>query len=257
MIGSNAQTGILLVGHGTRQPGGNQPFLDLCREVASRAGGIPVEPCFLEIAEPAIDHGLENLARRGTSRVVVVPMQLTAGRHVRHDIPDQVRRALKRLPGVSVTFADHLGSHPGLAALAEDRLRQALCGRGQVRRGALVLAARGSRDRLVKHEILRLAQVRRDFDGGGKVSACFLAMAEPSFDETLQHVASTSPDRIIVQPHLLLPGRLSERVESTVHDMAAEHPQIEWVAVAPLGPDPRLARFALELASQTQARRGP
>lgn len=246
----NSQTGILLVGHGTRRPEGNRAFLDLCRASALLAGRAAVEPCFLEIAEPAIDRGLANLARRGVSRLVIVPMQLTAGRHVQHDIPNQVRQALKRLPRMSVAFANHLGSHAGLVELAEERLNRAVGGRVPARSCALVLVARGSRDPAVRDEIVRLARLRRELNGMGEVFASFLAMSEPLFDEVLDRTALANWDRVVVQPHLLLPGLLTRRVEATIRNMSARYSQTEWITTAPLGPDARLAAMALDLATE-------
>jgi sirohydrochlorin ferrochelatase len=245
----DAKTGILLVGHGTRRPTGNRAFLDLCRAAAQRAGRAAVEPCFLEIAAPAIDRGLANLARRGVARLVVVPMQLTAGRHVRHDIPNQVRQAMKSLPRMSVVFANHLGSHAGLVDLAEERLKQAVGGRVPARCCALVLVARGSRDLAVRDEIVRLARLRRERNGTDEVYASFLAMCEPSFGEVVDHAAVANWERVVVQPHLLLPGQLTGRLEAGIRDMSAKFPQIEWITTSSLGPDARLADFGLDLAA--------
>lgn len=244
------QTGILLVGHGTRRPEGNRAFLDLCRASARLAGKAAVEPCFLEIAEPRIDRGLANLARRGVSRLVVVPMQLTAGRHVQHDIPNQVHQALKRLPRMSVAFANHLGSHAGLVELAEERLDRAVGGRARARGCALVLVARGSRDPAARDEIVRLARLRRELNGMGEVFASFLAMSEPSFGAVLDRAALANWDRVVVQPHLLLPGQLTRRVEARIRDMSARYSQTEWIIASPLGPDARLAVMALDLATE-------
>lgn len=249
-----AQTGILLVGHGTRQPEGSRAFLALCREAAVRAGKVAVEPCFLELGEPAIGRGLTNLARRGVSRAVVVPIQLTAGRHVRHDIPNQVHQALKGLPGLALVFAGHLGSHRGLLELAEIRLGDALAGCEERSSTTVVLVARGSCDMQARSEIFSLARIRRQRDGANDVVGCFLAMSEPVLDDVLPQVILTKPDRVVVQPHLLLPGRLSKRVESIVRDMSARYPQIEWIVAGTLGPDSRLAGFALDLAREGLAR---
>jgi sirohydrochlorin cobaltochelatase len=221
--------------------------MEFARIIEERLAITPVQPCFLELARPTILEGMAALYRRGVLRSIVTPMQLTAGRHVRFDIPCEVGRSLTDLSSMSVCFTEHLGGHPQLIDIADLRVAEALSGRPAVESTALVLVARGSRDPLVRGEILRFAEMRR-IEDQMKISPCFLAMASPSFEETLDQVISENPARVVVQPHLLLPGRLLLRIHRLVSAMAERFPQIEWITAGSLGPDPRLAKCALELA---------
>lgn len=244
-----------MVGHGSRDPDGNRPLLEICRSMESRLAVTPVQPCYLELARPTIDEGLAALDRRGVVRVIVVPLQLTAGRHVRYDIPCEVGRSLAKLSNTLVCFTEHLGAHPQLVDIAHSRLQEALDGRAK-KRGVteFVLAARGSRDPLVRGEVLRWAANRRIGDNDCGFTPCFLAMTQPTFEDALQNAVSRAPDRIVVQPHLLYPGRLLQRIHTHVAEMAAESPHIEWVSVGALGPDPRIVDYALDLATDATER---
>ena len=249
----DCQTGILVVGHGSREPEGNEPLLELCCGIEQRLGITPVQPCYLELARPTIDDGLAALYRRGVERVIVFPLQLTAGRHVRYDIPCEVGRALARMSNMLVSFAEHLGTHPAMGEIADSRLRQAMTGQPESRLTEYLLVARGSRDPLVRGGILHWAK-NRQLALERQLETCFLAMTQPTFDDALKKVLSRNPQRIVVQPYLLYPGRLLHRIHSTVADMAAQNPHIDWVVAGALGPDDRIIDFAIELALDAKER---
>lgn len=249
----DSQTGILMVGHGSRQPEGNEALIELCRSMELRLGITPVQPCYLELARPSIDEGLASLYRRGVERVIVLPLQLTAGRHVRYDIPCEVGRSLAKLSNMFVSFADHLGAHPAISDIADSRLQEAMNGRAGNTTTEYLLVARGSRDPLVRGGILRWAENRR-MTLGGPFKPCFLAMNQPIFEDGLKDALAKNPERIVVQPYLLYAGRLLQRIQTTVSNMALKNPRIDWVVAGPLGPDDRLLDFALELAVDAKHR---
>jgi len=249
----DSQTGILMVGHGSREPDGNEPLLELCRGVEKRLGITPVQPCYLELTRPTIDEGLSSLYRRGVERAIVVPLQLTAGRHVRYDIPCEVGKSLAKLSNMFVCFTNHLGAHSTLVDMADSRLAEALADQPPVAGSTqYVLVARGSRDPLVRGEVFRLAQIRQFMGCIEEFTPCFLAMAEPTFEDCLKTAVSRNPTRIVVQPYLLYPGRLLNRIRGTVAKLAAEYPHIEWVTADALGPDDRLVNCVVDLAKEAQ-----
>ena len=251
-----AEIGILLVGHGSRGSGSNLPLLGLCREVELRLEGTPVQPCYLELAHPTIDEGLTALSRRGVTQTVVVPLLLTAGRHVRYDIPSEVGRSLARLSNMLVCFTEHLGSHPELVSIADSRLTEALDGLpARPGRTNYLLVARGSRDPLVRGEVSRWAASRRFGDEEAGFLPCFLSMTQPTFEDGLQRAMEDLPARIVVQPHLLCPGRLLSQIQSRVEGLGKQIPHIEWVSVGALGPDPRLVDCVLDLVVQASGNR--
>jgi len=167
---------------------------------------------------------------------------------VRFDIPSEVGRAVEKRPQIRLSFAKHLGEHPDLIRLAETRVDEALTGRPQVESTHLLLAARGSRDPLVKGQILRLSAQRGERNDQFTTTACFLSMASPTLEQGLAMATAKRPSRVVVQPHLLLPGKLSLSLADKVAAIAERVPQVEWVSCEPLGPAPCLAQFALDLA---------
>ncbi len=230
-------------------------LLGLCDSLEKRLRPTPVQPCYLELAQPTIEDGLSALYRRGVSRAIVVPLQLTAGRHVRYDIPGEVGRFLAKTTCMDVSFTEHLGAHPRMLELAECRLHEALEGREpSAGPTEYVLVARGSRDPLVRGEILRVAECRKIHGERGNFEVCFLAINQPTLEQGLEIVLAKSPSRIVVQPHLLYPGTLLHKIQTRVAELNRRNPHIEWILTGALGPDPCLVDWVLDLASEATER---
>ncbi len=211
---SGPDDGWLLVGHGSREPRGLQEFLATTTLVAQRAPGVAVEPCFLEFAQPTIAAGFRALVARGAQRVVVVPALLFAAGHARRDIPAAVAAVAAEHPEILVEQAEHLACHEALIALSKARYDETLAGEPRVpgEQTALVMVGRGSRDASATAEMLQFVQLRHAQTPLALAQACFVAMAEPSLPKALDAVARSGVRRVVVQPHLLYGGALSERI---------------------------------------------
>lgn len=111
-------TGLVLFAHGARDPRWREPFDRLLSLVTERHSG-PVACAFLEFMAPDLPAACRTLAEAGADRVVVVPLFLGAGGHLRNDLPALLVSA-QRCAGVPVSAAPAAGEHPVvLGALAE------------------------------------------------------------------------------------------------------------------------------------------
>jgi len=111
-------TGLILFGHGARDPRWREPFDRLLSVVMERHPG-PVSLAFLEMMAPDLQTACRSLAERGAERIVVVPVFLGTGGHIRKDLPLLVESA-REVTGVSVTVVEAIGEDPQvLMALAE------------------------------------------------------------------------------------------------------------------------------------------
>lgn len=79
-------TTLLAVAHGTADPNGLAEIRRLVMRVRTRRPDVPVELAWLERAEPSLPMALAAL----TGRVVVVPLLLSTGYHVKVDITSAV-----------------------------------------------------------------------------------------------------------------------------------------------------------------------
>ena len=233
----NTADAVLLIGHGTRSRKGQKQFLSLAAELRERLER-PLEPAFLELAEPTIDQALARLVAGQIERLIVAPLLLFAAGHAKEDIPRAVRQALERLGrrDLALVQCEPFGCEPRIVELAHQRLVESLAGRGIVprERTLLVAVGRGSSDSAATAEMLKFAGLLGQRAGIRNVQVAFLAMARPTLAEALAAVDGAA-SRVIVQPHLLFDGELVERLTRQMSEFARGRPQ-EWVMTGVLAP---------------------
>lgn len=245
-----SQTGMLIVGHGTRDAAGQAEFLAAAQTVAALCPQWTIEPCFLELAEPTIATGIARLIERGvTQEITVAPLLLFAAGHAKSDIPQAISREAAKYPGLRLRQASHLGIHPAIVALSKRRYQERLDGLPPIPESEtlLLFVGRGSRDPNANAELAQFARLRWEACPTGWLQACYAAMAEPSLERALEVVAQLRFRRIVVQPHLLFRGELLSRIERSVERFGNEHAEIEWAVTPHLGPDRLVAEALVDM----------
>jgi sirohydrochlorin cobaltochelatase len=115
-------SGLVLFAHGARDARWREPFDRLLKLVEPRHSG-PVCQAFLEHMQPDLPTACAALAGKGAKQIVVVPLFLGTGGHLRNDVPVLVSAA-ERHAGVPVSVAFAAGEDASvLEALAEYCLR--------------------------------------------------------------------------------------------------------------------------------------
>jgi len=232
---------VLLVGHGSRREKSNEQVREVAADLESHLG-IPVDAAYLELAEPAIPDAIETLAPT-CRRLTVVPLSLFGASHVKSDIPLAVQTARARFDGVTIRYGSHLGVHPSLVDLLDDRVRSIEADLGVDRDAddvAVVVCARGSSDpdsNADVHKLARLLYEGRDLD---RVEASFIGVTTPELDDTLHAVATDRPDAIAVVPYMLGDGVLTGRIREAAAAFDEEYPYVAAGASDPLGADDRV-----------------
>ncbi len=249
----SGRAGLLVVGHGTRDPRGAAEFARLVRAVVELRPEVLVEGCFLELVEPNIGAGIESLIARGATRIAVVPLLLVAAGHARRDIPRQLAAVRQSHTDITIWQSAHLGCHAAVLELAHARYEGALRERPVVPRQQtlLLVVGRGTNDPAANAELCHFARLRWERAQTGWLETCFLAMTEPSLARTLEVIARLPFSRIVVAPHFLFQGELLERLGGMVAAAAARQPDREFVLAERLGWDDRLAQAIVELSEQS------
>ena len=112
--------GILLFGHGARNPDWAAPFFRIRDAIKARDPATPVEMGFLELMRPSFDEAVDALAAAGVNEVIVVPIFMAAGSHIKKDLPQMAASAMDRHPTVCIALAAPVGeAEPVLAAMAD------------------------------------------------------------------------------------------------------------------------------------------
>ena len=119
--------GLVLFAHGSRDGRWAEPFERL-RERVARAipdRQVRVVLAYLEVMSPDLAGAAAGLCAAGCRAIVVVPVFLGQGGHVRHDLPLLVQSAAARHPECEFRLADAVGEDDSvLDAIAAFCLRQ-------------------------------------------------------------------------------------------------------------------------------------
>jgi sirohydrochlorin cobaltochelatase len=232
---------VLLVGHGSRREKSNEQVRELAADLESRLG-IPVDAGFLELAEPSIPDAIAGLAPAVDS-ISVVHLSLFAASHVKNDVPAALQQARADHPSVSFENGAHLGVHPAIVNLLDDRARTVERDLGVDRAEddvAVVLCARGSSDPDANADVHKLGRLLYEGREFSRVEATFIGVTEPTLDETLHDVAKHRPDGVVVVPYMLGDGVLTGRIRDGAAEFDEEHPYVDAACGDPLGTDSRL-----------------
>lgn len=225
---------LVLVAHGSRDPRALTTVHTLMERVRELRPGLSVRLGHIELNEPLLP---DTLAVLGDTPAVLVPLLLSRGHHVKRDIPEAAAAVTAR-----VQVAAPLGPHPLLVETLYARLLEAgWHTTPELRRsGAVVLAAAGSRDPDSAADTRRTAQLLADRLGVPVVPA-YASAATPTVRTALRALAARGRHRVAVASCFTAPGRFSAQC-------AEEAP---WIASAPLGAHPAMARLILRRYDQT------
>ena len=219
--------GPVLVGcsHGTDDPDGRAAVRSILTGVAAARPDLDVREAFVDVQRPEVAD-VVNGAVADAGSVVVVPLLLSVGFHVRVD----VAAAVEGRPAVA---APPLGPDPRLVEILADRL----AGAGLADGDAVVLAAAGSTDAGAAVAVEEVADgLRRRL--GRPVTVGYGAGASPRVPEAIAQARAALADggRVVVASYLLAPGYFLDRVLEAGADVVA----------AALAPDPRLVAIVLD-----------
>ncbi|HEY1999817.1 CbiX/SirB N-terminal domain-containing protein [Paraburkholderia sp.] len=119
--------GIVLFGHGARDPRWGEPFVRLAQKLQLARGEAagPVSLAFLELMEPDLPTAVAEQVAVGCASVTVVPVFFGQGGHVRRDLPAVLEACRDAHPGVQIDCAVAVGEDDSvLDAVALYCLRQ-------------------------------------------------------------------------------------------------------------------------------------
>ncbi|MEY4565472.1 MAG: Sirohydrochlorin cobaltochelatase [Planctomycetota bacterium] len=243
--------GILMVGHGTRQVAGQRQFLDLAKATATYLPGIPLEACFLELAEPTIEQALHQLATRCQS-AIILPLLLFSAGHAKQDIPDEVQNIAHQLKFPILGQVPALEHHPAVIQLSANRFQEAVASAATPPTPAdtfLLMLGRGSSDREAVRAMRFFTYYRRLLRQANSATTGFFAVAKPSVKQAFEFAhQKRSQTSIVVQPHLLFDGQLWREAEALTLEYQTLNPSRNWYIAQPLGADDALAKVLAQMA---------
>ncbi|HQO28938.1 MAG TPA: CbiX/SirB N-terminal domain-containing protein [Accumulibacter sp.] len=120
---TTTSTALVLFAHGARDPEWAEPIRRLRTQIQQHSALLPVELAFFEYMSPTLDACVGELIRAGCGRIVVLPVFIASGGHLKRDVPALLARLRQSYPGTAIDLAAPVGeSAVVLAAMAQHAL---------------------------------------------------------------------------------------------------------------------------------------
>ncbi len=229
---------ILLVGHGSRDPGGEgnrevELFAQLWRE---RQPDWDIQVCFIEFADLLVAEGLTQAAR-DADRVIVVPLILNAAGHVKMELPEHLQAARAAFPDTAFVYVPHLGAEDTILNVLKRRLGQAMdeLDRPDPQTTGVILLGRGSSDPMANGEVAKMARWLFEASDHDLVDIAFTGVAYPRLERVVQRQALLGMTQIIVLPYYLFTGSLMERIKRQMTHLRQQYPRLRFAQGAYFG----------------------
>ena len=245
--------GIVIAGHGSRDPDGIREFEALMALVRARAPQHVVSHGYLEFASPTIDQAVATNLAAGARQVVMVPGVLLAASHAKNDMPSELLTFAQAHPGIDFHFGAPLGLHPLLLQLIQERIIAAESTSARtVRRDdtCLVLVGRGTTDPDANGEVAKFARMIEEGMGFGASYVCYSGTAKPLVVDGLRAAARLGYARLVVLPLFLFDGVLVKRIYAAADALQQREPELEVLKAGYLGVHPHVADAMLDRARE-------
>ncbi|MDQ6951441.1 MAG: sirohydrochlorin chelatase [Mariprofundales bacterium] len=220
---------ILLVGHGSRNPKGNEEIASVAAQWRQRRPSDRIEVCFIEFAEVLLDAGMD-LAASNSARVIVVPLILGAAGHVKMEIPHHIANARQRHPDVAFIMAKHLGAGTKILQALQFELRQAMLALDapDAKNSGVVLLGRGSSDMVANGELAKMARWLFETTDHELIDIAFTGITFPKIETVVQRQVVCGMKQIIVLPYYLYTGVLIERIARQIERLKGQYPSVAF-----------------------------
>jgi sirohydrochlorin ferrochelatase len=235
---------VVVVAHGTSHLPGLTTLDAIMDRVRFLRPGLRAGLSFVSAADPRPAEALAELSGTGEPEAVVLPLFLSTGYHVRHDIAEAVRAVESR--SFRVHTARALGPDPMLAHALTDRLAAVA---GRVFGTEVVLAAAGSKDRRANADAVVMAGLLAE-RLGMPVRTAYLSGTEPTVESLLTRLARRGRP-VAVASYLLAEGGYTQRLGDIAALAGLEPEAARTPRVAgPLGAHELVARLLVRRYDQ-------
>lgn len=111
------ELGVILFGHGSRDPLWHKPIEAVAAQIAALSPHTPVACAYLELSTPDLPTAVASLVARQVRSIRILPLFLGVGRHAREDLPVLVAALRATYPGVAFTLNKAVGEEARLVQL--------------------------------------------------------------------------------------------------------------------------------------------
>jgi len=104
-------TALILFAHGARDPEWANPMRRVQAVVRQRMSTVPVELAFLEFMAPTLPERAAELIAQGADKIVVLPMFIARGGHLKKETPEMIDILQSTYPQVEFSLGNAIGEH--------------------------------------------------------------------------------------------------------------------------------------------------
>jgi sirohydrochlorin cobaltochelatase len=116
------KSALVLFAHGARDAQWSEPFRAMQAAVAGKRPDLSVELAFLEIMQPSLAECVTRLAKDGHERIVIAPLFLGQGGHLKKDLPRLLDEIRGRHSNLKIALLPPIGEVPALLHAIADWL---------------------------------------------------------------------------------------------------------------------------------------
>lgn len=95
---------IILFAHGARDPAWAAPMIAVRDLILQQQPKAIVSLAFLELMNPNLTDVVGQLVDQGVQEIVIYPMFIAAGSHLKKDLPELVKRLCDQYPNLRITL---------------------------------------------------------------------------------------------------------------------------------------------------------
>ncbi|MBI5787393.1 MAG: CbiX/SirB N-terminal domain-containing protein [Candidatus Schekmanbacteria bacterium] len=118
--------GVIVLGHGSQAAPANKSLQCIVQQLIRENAGMPIEPAFLQFAEPTLSQSAASLAAQKVNKIIIMPLFLCNGNHVTQDIPKLAAEEAAKYPQIEFVTAASLADDRRLATIVMDKIGEAL-----------------------------------------------------------------------------------------------------------------------------------
>ncbi len=114
--------GFIVLGHGSKVAETIGILEDITDLLRKRLKIGKVRYAALQFNEPDLPGVIADMSRDGVTEIVILPLFLVDGNHVREDIPGIIRQEQSKHPSIKIRLANHIGADVRITDILVDRI---------------------------------------------------------------------------------------------------------------------------------------
>ncbi|TWV96241.1 sirohydrochlorin chelatase [Chitinophaga pinensis] len=215
--------GILICGHGSRDPEGVEGFKALVALLRKRYPDRMVDYGFLEFSHPVYAAAVERMYVAGIREIIAIPAILFAGGHAKNDIPFEMNTLQSQYPDLRIKLGRHIGITPSILQLAGKLVAQAEAAHPPLDRqdACLLLVGRGTSDPDANSDVAKMTRMLGEGLGFGFSTTAFIGVTQPLLKDHLPIINHLPYKRIVALPVFLFTGVLLKKIYAQLEEFAA------------------------------------